>query len=400
MPGSIIYEFAKELKLKAMEQFRELVSVSHEGAAMRRGHPPAERDAETLKFTYRKALLLMPCRFDPGSIDAAFDKVGYPYGLQSIMKHLQENEQVEPLDPPPSFSIGQKVQKRFLGDFFKGTVVSTGMAQLGRKYHIHYEDGDQEDIYERELWQVAVWNNPLLPLQPRTLPTELPGRSLHFLELFSGKGVVSQACHDSEYLWESVDVNPLTKPTMLRDIMCSDPSRDLKRVPDFIWVSLPCETYSNLAGNLHRVVATGQLDISQAARDHNLLFLQVVKIIMWAKARHPHVAVVFENPAAKLAHMPLMQMFAKCLGLERIKIHYCAFGRPEKKPTHLWSNIPQALDPLAQFVCNGCKDHLSIRDNKSSDFAEIPILLAREVAKRVYSDLTLQNVHMHSAADP
>jgi hypothetical protein len=52
---------------------------------------------------------------------------------------------------------------------------------------------------------------------------------------------------------------------------------------------------------------------------------------------------VIENPKALLCHMPLMLELEQTLGLHRTTMDYCAFGRSDKEPTHLWTNVSTVL---------------------------------------------------------
>lgn len=65
----------------------------------------------------------------------------------------------------------------------------------------------------------------------------------------------------------------------------------------------------------------------------------MAQIMHWAKSKNPHLIVVIENPAALMVKMPLMDELTESLGLHCTKVDYCAFGRHDKKPTHLWTNV-------------------------------------------------------------
>ena len=185
-----------------------------------------------------------------------------------------------------------------------------------------------------------------------------------------------------------------------------EPEVDLVRVPDFIWASPPCETYSNLSGGTHRVIRDNDLDKSPDARKHNYIFMKMVQIMVWAKIRHPHLIVVIENPLGKLPHMPLMKEFERHFDIRPVQVHYCTFGRDERKATLLWTNYPHLKNHLEDFkcgihrCCNGGK-HLGVRSNtKDFDFSSIPEPLAREVARMVDAKFTLDRVHRLEAASP
>ena len=81
----------------------------------------------------------------------------------------------------------------------------------------------------------------------------------------------------------------------------------------------------------------------------------MVKILNEAKTIHPHLIVVIENPRALMAHMPLMKELERSFGLYRTTVDYCAFGRFDKKPTDLWTNVRMnwacSNDIMVFFFC-------------------------------------------------
>lgn len=59
----------------------------------------------------------------------------------------------------------------------------------------------------------------------------------------------------------------------------------------------------------------------------------------WARSKNPHLIVVIENPVGLMQKMPLMDEIRSAFGLEYTIVHYCAFGRDDKKPTLLFTNV-------------------------------------------------------------
>jgi len=116
-------------------------------------------------------------------------------------------------------------------------------------------------------------------------------------------------------------------------------------------------------------------------------------IMRWAKKKNPHLIVVFENPQAQLQKMPMMIEFMREFGLYKATCHYCAFGRPDKKPTNLWTNDYGLYLRLGDFRCTEAtceyhgKTHPIGTRSHGQDFnaAAIPKILAEEVACYVHS---------------
>lgn len=205
---------------------------------------------------------------------------------------------------------------------------------------------------------------------------------------------------------QSIDNSDESNATLKMDLLDVVPSKHLEFVPDFIWISLPCHTYSNLAAGKHRSVRDGELDRSKTAREHDYLFCKIAEMIRWVKAKHPHVILMFENPEGQLQHMPLMQNLTQELGLEMTTVDYCQFGRYEKKPTNLWTNNSNLKGRLAgrrctRLTCYSYKKHpKNVRDGKSSEFSAIPWALAHEVAEYVDAKFVVDGLRCKPAASP
>jgi site-specific DNA-cytosine methylase len=64
----------------------------------------------------------------------------------------------------------------------------------------------------------------------------------------AGWGIVTQEFCERKWRVASIDCAEWSNATIRKDILSFKPEEDLQFVPDFIWASPPCETYSNLAG--------------------------------------------------------------------------------------------------------------------------------------------------------
>lgn len=95
-------------------------------------------------------------------------------------------------------TYGMAVRKMFEGRYYFGKVISTDPFNVTRPvtdsakrdqtvpvWKVEYEDGDQEDMELDELLRVRIG-------RPR-LPAPVRGRAFQMLELFSGRGIVTQA---------------------------------------------------------------------------------------------------------------------------------------------------------------------------------------------------------------
>ena len=217
-------------------------------------------------------------------------------------------------------------------------------------------------------------------------------RTLNALELFAGEGIVSQEFSEHKFAVKSIDIDPASYATNILDLL-QVRYNDIGFVPDFIWASPDCSTYSNLAGGSHRNCRQKQYEKSPEAYHHNDLFNQMVYIMRWAKKYNPHLIVVIENPQGQMSKMPHMIEFVKSFGLHQATVHYCAFGRLDKKPTCLWTNDHSLYVRLSKFRCTEerCPYYNKIHPvgvrSHGRDFnaASIPQRLAEEVADYVFS---------------
>ena len=102
-----------------------------------------------------------------------------------------------------------------------------------------------------------------------------------------------------------------------------------------------------------------------------------------------------------------MQEFTKTFGLYSMQVHYCAFGRDDKKPTMIWTNDFGLQSNLSEFTCDKKCPHFQnphpagVRGDKGRyDFAAIPQPLAEEVAEYVHAKFFQDRIRDKKAALP
>jgi hypothetical protein len=140
---------------------------------------------------------------------------------------------------------GMRVRKNFAGNQYHGTVASNGETMTtdeGKeimRWRVEWDDGDYEDMDFDELLESQA-DRPIRPHPVR-------GRQLNCLEIFSGCGIISQEFANRRWRVRSIDIDPMSNATDKLDIMnlCFE---DIDMIPDFIWASPPCFTYSNKSG--------------------------------------------------------------------------------------------------------------------------------------------------------
>ena len=170
------------------------------------------------------------------------------------------------------------------------------------------------------------------------------------LELFCGTKSISNAFAARGHKVITVDWEKGFEPTLCVDIGTLTAERIIELcggVPDVIWASPDCTTYSVAAISYHRKrEANGNLKaVTDYAKQCDRINEHVVDLI---HELHPRYWFI-ENPRGAMRKMDFMQP------LPRYTVTYCKYGETRMKPTDIWTNHP---DP--QFIppCkNGDKCH-------------------------------------------
>ena len=123
-------------------------------------------------------------------------------------------------------------------------------------------------------------------------------------------------------------------------------------IPDVIWASPDCTSYS-VAGIHHhrRKEVNGNLTpISDYAKFCDKVNENVIQIIHDLQQFNPNLIYFIENPRGGMRKMNFMK------GLPRYTVTYCQYGETRMKPTDIWTNHP---DPKFKPPCkNGDPCHV------------------------------------------
>lgn len=175
---------------------------------------------------------------------------------------------------------------------------------------------------------------------------------MKILELFAGTRSISKAFEKRKHETYSVEWNKdFENITLYEDINNLTAEKIIKLcdgVPDVIWASPDCTTYSIAAISHHRAknIKTGNLDpVSDYAKFCDKTNKHVLNLIRKLKPKYYFI----ENPRGGLRKMDFMQ------GIPRYTITYCQYGDNRMKPTDIWTNYP---DPNFKPMCkNGDNCH-------------------------------------------
>lgn len=177
---------------------------------------------------------------------------------------------------------------------------------------------------------------------------------MKLLELFAGTRSISKAFEKRGHKTISVDwdknfkdvtyhldINNLTKEKVID--LCGG-------IPDVIWASPDCTTYSIAAISHHRIKnkLTGNLDpISDYAKFCDKTNIHLLKLIKDLKPKYFFI----ENPRGAFRKMNFIK------DVPRYTITYCQYGDDRMKPTDIWTNYPK---PNFKSPCkNGDNCHQS-----------------------------------------
>jgi hypothetical protein len=105
---------------------------------------------------------------------------------------------------------------------------------------------------------------------------------------------------------------------------------DVPFIPDIVWASPDCTTYSIAACSTHRTnTIEPKTDYAKKCDKVNKHFIGLIK--QWLEI-NPNLIFFIENPRGMLRKMPFMQEFI------RHTVWFCQYGDDRAKPTDIWTN--------------------------------------------------------------
>lgn len=206
----------------------------------------------------------------------------------------------------------------------------------------------------------------------------------NLLELFAGSRSVGNVGEKLGFDVFSVDWTNYDKINLVIDI------EDLKKenipfVPDVIWASPDCTTYTIAAISTHRNGINPKSDYAKKCDAVNNNFIRLIK--EWQEI-NPNMVFFIENPRGMMRKMPFVQSF------KRHTIWYCQYGDNRAKPTDIWTNSnnwkPRGVCHNGNKNCHhqpaprGSKTGTQGRKN-SYDRSKIPQELCVEILKSTLS---------------
>jgi len=153
------------------------------------------------------------------------------------------------------------------------------------------------------------------------------------------------------------DISELPKGGMIQGI-CDKLGIDIRRVR-CVCASPPCETLSHAdASNISRghyyrdhsdatkpprtlnsCINQADFDKRNKAMKDDKMIQNLIESMCKDRSQGVNYDVIIENPLGSLRHRPYMHQEGIVEIMTRTTVDYCAFGKPYKKPTDLWSSF-------------------------------------------------------------
>lgn len=152
--------------------------------------------------------------------------------------------------------------------------------------------------------------------------------SKNVLELFAGSRSIGKVSDELGLNTFSVDWQAFDDIDLIIDISEMKAS-DVPFIPDVVWASPDCTTYTIAAISTHRNGTEPKTEYAKKCDTVNTHFISLIK--EWLLI-NPDMVFFIENPRGMLRKMPFMQEF------NRHTIWYCQYGDDRAKPTDIWTN--------------------------------------------------------------
>ena len=205
---------------------------------------------------------------------------------------------------------------------------------------------------------------------------------MKILELYAGSRSIGKACEELNFEVFSSDIHDFGLIDYVVDILDFEES-EVPFIPDVIWASPPCTSYSIAAISHHRKNGVATSDF---AKKSDKMMERTHQIIEYFTKFNPDLIYYIENPRGMLRKMPFMEFHEI-----RHTVTYCQYGDTRMKPTDIWTNN-RHWQPLPMCK-NGAPCHVSApRGSRTGtqglkgnhERSKIPHKLCIEVIKSAY----------------
>jgi hypothetical protein len=205
----------------------------------------------------------------------------------------------------------------------------------------------------------------------------------NILELFKGTGSVGKVATKMNMNSISLDFIEKYEPDILVDILEWDYKKWQKKnkyIPDFIWASPPCNTYSPLAYPLKERNPKTAKPYSERAKIGTLILYKTLEIINYFLKLNPNLLFVIENPKGMMRNDKIMKK------LNLSTTCYCLYGDKKRKLTDFFNNVPDGLNLKEVAPCPNPDKIISVVDLKLDDRYSIPPKLIKAILNKLVKE--------------
>tara|TARA_Y100000593_G_C4316438_1_gene341166 strand:- start:809 stop:1468 length:660 start_codon:yes stop_codon:yes gene_type:complete len=159
------------------------------------------------------------------------------------------------------------------------------------------------------------------------------------LEIFAGSCSFSKVAKEFNYNTYTIDNQNLDNIDFIGDFMDFD-YKKLNFIPDIIWASPPCYTFSMAGISHHFKKHNGVLiPISEASKKSLKLIDKTIEIILYFKKLNNDLVFFIENPIALMRKLPQLKHLPYQIYTIRKSVNYCQYGHNYMKPTDIFTNL-------------------------------------------------------------
>ena len=151
-------------------------------------------------------------------------------------------------------------------------------------------------------------------------------------------------------------------------------------IPDLIWASPPCNTYSIAVYRLYERDPKTAIPLSDKARHGTQILYKTLEIINYFLKLNPKLIYVIENPRGMMRKDAIMQH------LNRTTATYCSYGDIKVKPTDFFNNLTNGLTLLPLNSNKTCKTVPLSDIKKIEDRYSIPPKLVLSILNQMIAD--------------
>lgn len=227
-------------------------------------------------------------------------------------------------------------------------------------------------------------------LTPHFGNTMLCEDTLNLLELFAGSRSVGNIAEELGFNVFSCDWQPFDKINFVGDIEKLT-KEDVPFIPDVIWASPDCTTYSIAAISHHRDNGKPKSDYAIKCDSVNQHFMDLLKYYL---TLNPKLIYFIENPRGYFRKMDFVNKFLDDTNGIRNTVWYCQYGDDRAKPTDIFTNCREWLPrPMCKNGNPNCHHQKAPRGSKtgtqgrngSYERSKIPTELCSEILKSVFA---------------